>query len=73
MTSSAATRATLIAARLREHRRCSGLSQQEAAARVGVTQGTWSRWESGKHAPKAEHLGPLSELLACPVVELLGD
>jgi transcriptional regulator with XRE-family HTH domain len=37
-----------LGARLREARELRGLSQREAAEIVGVTQVTWSRWETGR-------------------------
>lgn len=32
-----------------------GLSQAQAAARIGVTQGAWGAWETGSKTPDADN------------------
>lgn len=49
-----------------------GLSQTEAARRIGVDQSTVSYWESGKKMPRASKLARLADLYGCTVDELFG-
>jgi transcriptional regulator with XRE-family HTH domain len=51
-------------AELRGLREARGLTQAEAAGRVGVARNTWSRWENGKRA--------VSELAEIAIVERVG-
>ena len=44
------------AERFVRHRTFLGLSQKEAAARIGVDQGTLARWERGERIPKGHML-----------------
>lgn len=48
-----------------------GLSQEDLAIAVGVTQPTVSRWESVNHIPKTDKLMLLSEVLGVTVQDLL--
>jgi len=41
---------------IRAARRAHGLTQDECAARIGVSQGTISFWENGTETPTIEHL-----------------
>jgi len=41
----------LFAARLKEARLKSGLTQKQAAEAVGVSERQWQLWESGKNCP----------------------
>jgi transcriptional regulator with XRE-family HTH domain len=45
-----------LAERLVRHRTFLGLSQEEAAARIGVDQGTLARWERGERIPTDDML-----------------
>lgn len=45
-----------LATAIRTARLASRLTQGELAAKIGVTQGTVSFWESGVEAPTVEHL-----------------
>lgn len=45
-----------LAQAIRDARRQRGLTQQELAARVGVSQGTISFWERGTEIPTVEHV-----------------
>ena len=58
----------LIAARRREL----GLSQEELAARLHVTDKAVSKWETGRGMPGIESLEPLAEALGLSVSEILG-
>lgn len=48
---------------LRERRIAHGMTQEEAAAAVGVTQPTWSGWESGEQMPRGRRLEELERTL----------
>jgi transcriptional regulator with XRE-family HTH domain len=54
-----------IAHRLRAARRRAGLSQTEAAKRLGVRPNTISGWEAGTRMPRAPELFELSALYDC--------
>lgn len=60
-------------ARLAEVRKAAGLSQVEAARRLGVTQGALSQWESGTSLPRADKLPEIARLYGCTVDELFGE
>jgi len=44
------------AVHIRSAREQAGLTQTEAAALIGVTRITWTRWETGTRPPPSEHL-----------------
>lgn len=48
---------------LRERRIAHGMTQTQAAAAVGVTQPTWSGWESGEQMPRGRRLEELERTL----------
>ena len=52
-----------IATTIRERRRGNGLSQQELAARLNVSQPSISLWELGKAVPSADQLQQLEDIL----------
>ncbi|MDR3148434.1 MAG: helix-turn-helix domain-containing protein [Oscillospiraceae bacterium] len=58
--------------RIREARKAAQLSQQEVSDRLGVTQPTFSGWESGKSPIDSNNLTKLSELLSASPNFLLG-
>jgi len=58
---------TDLGAALRRLRRARGMKQAHAAALLGVSQATVSRWEAGTQAPGGEAAGALARLLAAPV------
>lgn len=58
----------LRAARLSQSQ---GLSQNEVAARIGVSQLTITNWENGKGGPRATHLARLRDFL--PLDEIAAD
>jgi transcriptional regulator with XRE-family HTH domain len=47
---------------LREARGAVGLTQREAAVRIGVSVGTVARWEQGRITPSGRHLKVASEV-----------
>jgi transcriptional regulator with XRE-family HTH domain len=47
--------------KLREWREAAGLSQAQAAKRLGIAQGTWSTWERGDKRPELEFIFELEK------------
>lgn len=58
---------------IRAARRAANLSQVEAAERAGVSQPTWSVWETGKQLPEVESLRRIAAALGTTVAVLLGE
>lgn len=50
---------------------CGYRSHEDLAERIGVTQATVSRWESGERRPSRRMVRRLADALDRPVVELL--
>jgi transcriptional regulator with XRE-family HTH domain len=48
--------ANTVAEQLIRHRTTLGMTQKEAAGRLGVDQGTLARWERGERVPQAAFL-----------------
>ena len=57
--------------RLKQYRKQKGLTQQELADLLGVSNKSVSRWESGSY-PDIATLGPLARALGVTVDDLLG-
>lgn len=55
---------------LRRLRLRAGLTQQQLAARIGVTHYTIQTWEKGQHAMRKAWLFKLADALDCSVAEL---
>lgn len=53
------------------NRKNKGLTQEQLAEKLGVTNKTISRWETGKYMPDLSLLKPLSEELGITLNELL--
>ena len=53
------------------NRKNKGLTQEQLAEKLGVTNKTFSRWETGKYMPDLSLLKPLSEELGITLNELL--
>lgn len=51
-------------------RKENGLTQEELAERLSVTQGAVSQWEQGAASPSIDKLPLLAKLLNCSVDEL---
>ncbi|WPD17983.1 XRE family transcriptional regulator [Thermaerobacter composti] len=62
-----------LSARLRRARARAGLSQQEVASKLNVTQQAVSSWESGTRRPDPDVLVQLAKLYRVPVSYLLGE
>ena len=63
-----------IGARIKEHRRTAGMSQDDLAARVYVSRQTISSWENNKTYPDVQSLLLLSEIFDATVDSLIkGD
>lgn len=60
-------RKKIIAQTMRELRKRSGMSQKEIAAKVEVSQATYSAYERGRNEPPAEVLVRLSYVFGCSV------
>lgn len=54
-----------------EARKSAGLSQMEAANRLGITDAAVCQWETGKTAPRAAMLPRIATLYHCSVDDLL--
>lgn len=50
-----------------------GISQQEAAALLGVSRTTLWAWETGNTSPDAKKMRRMSEIYGCRVAELLKE
>ncbi len=57
----------LVGVRIRQARRDADLNQQDAADRIGVSQGTWAGYEQGKINVPLDTLQRISEILGKPV------
>lgn len=51
-----------FAARLRELRQAAGLTQKEAAERLGFPQAVISRWETGERSPTLKQLPAIAKI-----------
>lgn len=56
---------------IREHRKKLGLTQEQVAARLGVTTPAVNKWENGVSNPDIELLAPLARLFGISTDELL--
>jgi len=59
--------------RIREARRCAGVTQAALAARIGVDQSRISRMERGISPVTVAHLAAIAAALNVPVAALLDD
>lgn len=60
-------RKKIIAQAMTGLRKAKGLSQKEVAAKIGVSQATYSAYERGRNEPPAENLVRLAYVFDCPV------
>jgi len=60
--------------RLRQARKAKGLLQTSVAERIGVTEATWRRYETGKQPPRVDQVVAFCELTGIhPLWLLLGE
>jgi transcriptional regulator with XRE-family HTH domain len=64
-----ALRQEKVSQRLRELRELQGLSQEDAARKVGITQRQWQRWESGESMPYPRSLDMVASAFEISVAE----
>lgn len=55
--------------RLREERH---ITQEEMAARLGISRSAVAMWENGQNTPPTKYLVSIAEMLGCTTDELLG-
>lgn len=58
---------------IEKQRNRSGLTQQELAKKLNVTQGAVSQWEKGRTIPSTKLLPKMSYILECKIDDLLDD
>ena len=58
---------------LKDYRAKLGISQEQAAKKVGVSRITWLRWEDGTRSINIRRLQPLSEITGIPASKLRPD
>lgn len=68
-----ALRRERIAERLAQLREHSGLTQEQAAQKVGITHRQWQRWESGESVPYPRNLEVIASRFGITVAEFFDD
>lgn len=58
--------------KIKEARKLAGISQKELAARMGISPGTLSGYETGTHDPKSDGLLQIADICGVTVDFLLG-
>lgn len=58
---------------LADKRKSAGITQEQAATALNVTQGAVYQWETGKSKPAVDKLPALAKLYGCTVDDLLKD
>ncbi|MBQ9001067.1 MAG: helix-turn-helix domain-containing protein [Eggerthellaceae bacterium] len=56
-----------IGANIQATRQAAGLTQEQLAAKVGVSRQTVAKWEAGETSPDLEHAATLADALGCTV------
>ncbi len=56
--------------KLKALRKKAGLTQHEAAKKLGVSQSTIAMWEVGANAPRAGLFQKIAEVYSCTVAEI---
>ena len=55
---------------IKDYRTRKGLSQEQLARLMGITQAAVAMWETGARMPRADKLPKLAEVLGCSVADL---
>lgn len=58
--------------RLKEIRKQRGMTAEEVAKEIGVTQAAVANWENGRREPNTATIIKLTEVFGCTADELLG-
>ena len=61
---------TCVFLHVKEWQRYRGLSNAEAAARIGVSPISYRNWSDNRHWPSAVHLPQMAEAFDCTIEEL---
>ena len=56
---------------IKKYREKSGITQQQLAAILGVSQSTVAMWETNNSLPRTEKLPEIAKALGCTIDELL--
>lgn len=59
--------------KIKELRISRGLTQNDIAIELGLSQSTVAMWENGKNVPSSSVLPKLSKILGCTIDELFDD
>ena len=63
---------TILAQNIKKYRTQCGITQDELAAKLGVTYQAVSKWENAKAAPDISFLPDMAEIFGCSIDELFG-
>ena len=63
----------MIGLQIRKYREKNGISQQELAEAISVSQQTVNKWENGYAFPQADRLEEIAAVICCPVSFLVYD
>ena len=58
---------------IKMYRKMQGYTQSELATKIGVSQQTIAKWESGNAFPLAGKLPEIAKILSCTIDDLLSD
>ena len=58
--------------RIKDLREAKGLTQEQVAQRLGVTQGTIAHWESGARTPTLSNMVKIADVLGVSLDEAMG-
>lgn len=59
--------------KIRQARLRKGITQNQIAEKIGISQPTYAQWENGKRRPKMETLKKIADALEVPVSTLYDD
>lgn len=58
--------------RIKDLREAKGLTQEQVAQKLGVTQGTIAHWESGARTPTLTNMVKIADVLGVSLDEAMG-